>query len=139
MECTLPRTLMLEYASTSTSTGWPAVPVNEGDKVNKGQLLVQLSRSQMLIRMGQTKAEVASARAKLEEMRAGTREEEIRIGRTEIRLSQVELNRREDLLKRMVELARIKAVTEQELEQGRAISVGCNSGGMTGVWLVCDC
>ena len=96
------------------------VPVNEGDKVEKGQTLVQLSKGQMLIRMAQSRAEVDSAQARLDELLAGTREEELRIARTDIRMKQVELNRRRDLLKRMVGLARIKAVTEQELQQQRA-------------------
>jgi multidrug resistance efflux pump len=96
------------------------VPVKEGDTVKKGQLLVQLTRSQMLIRMNQTKAEVDNAVAKVNELRAGAREEEVRIARTEIRLRMVELEKRRDLLKRLMGLARIKAVTEQELEQQRA-------------------
>lgn len=96
------------------------VPVKEGDTVKKGQVLVQLARGQMLIRMNQTKAEVQNAQAKVNELRAGAREEEVRIARTDIRLRQVELERRRDLLKRLMGLARIKAVTEQELEQQRA-------------------
>lgn len=96
------------------------VPVSEGDTVKKGQMLVQLSRGQMLIRLAQAQAEVARAQAKLDELLAGTRKEEIRISLTDIRMKQVELNRRQDLMKRMAGLARIKAVTEQELQQQRA-------------------
>ena len=97
-----------------------SVPIHEGDKVKQGQVLVQLTRNQMRIRMSQTKAEVANVRAKLDVLLTGPRVEEIRIGNVEIRMHQVELDRRSDLLKRMLGLAKIRAISAQELEQQRA-------------------
>ncbi|MCZ6559003.1 MAG: HlyD family secretion protein, partial [SAR324 cluster bacterium] len=97
-----------------------SVPINEGDTIKKGQILVQLTRNQMRIRMNQIKAEVAGAAAKVSELTAGPREEEIRIANVEIRIREVELERRRDLLKRMEALARFNAISAQDLEQQRA-------------------
>jgi multidrug resistance efflux pump len=96
------------------------VPINEGDTVTKGQVLVELSQSQMLIRRNQARAEVDRVRARLAELRNGARKEEIEVSRSETRRHEVELARRRDLLRRMEALAPVQAISDQELEQQRA-------------------
>lgn len=96
------------------------VPVSEGDTVEKGQVLVQLSQAQMGIRRDQIRAEVAKRLARANELRNGARPEEIEVARAETRRHQVELGRRTEILTKMEGLAPIKNIAVQELDQLRA-------------------
>ncbi|HEY66097.1 MAG TPA: HlyD family efflux transporter periplasmic adaptor subunit [Caldilineae bacterium] len=64
------------------------IPVDEGDEVEEGQILVQLDTDLIDAQLEQAAAVVAVARAQLELVKAGPREEDVRQAQAAVRLAE---------------------------------------------------
>jgi HlyD family secretion protein len=65
--------------------------VNEGDRVQKGEIIAQMVSDRLQAQLQQYRAQVAKAEADLAEKRAGSRPEEIAQGRARLQQAQAEL------------------------------------------------
>jgi ABC exporter DevB family membrane fusion protein len=65
------------------------VPVNEGDAVQQGQVVVQLDNRDLVARQKEAQKQLAVAEARLAEIRSGSRPEEVRRAQAELAGAQV--------------------------------------------------
>jgi multidrug efflux pump subunit AcrA (membrane-fusion protein) len=68
------------------------VMVNEGDRVDAGQVIAQLENERQVIAIAQAEARVRSAQARIEELRAGSRPEEIQGAQAAVDLAKANLD-----------------------------------------------
>ena len=96
-----------------------SVAVEEGQEVTPGMTLAVLASDKLIILLNQRTAELQGAQAKLAELRKGAREEEIAVNRAEVRALEVELFRKESILRRLEGLAAVQPIARQELDSRR--------------------
>ena len=96
------------------------VRVREGARVKRGQLLVRFMSDQLRLEVRQMEAAVQGAEARLEERRNGARAEVINVAKAEVRVREVELTLRKKEAVRAEGLARVRAISAQELERKRS-------------------
>ena len=104
-----------------------SVLASEGDPVTAGQVLAHFASDRLRIRVRQMMAEVDSAVARLNERRNSPRPEEIDVAQAEVRVQEVQLALQEKEVRRAEQLARVKAISAQELERRRAALDGAVS------------
>lgn len=103
------------------------VLVKEGQQVKRGQILVRFASDLLAVQVAQAQAAVHGAEALLEEKRNSPRPEEIEVARAEVRVEEVELTLQEKEVARAVQLAKVKAISAQELERRRSALAGARS------------
>lgn len=89
-----------------------SIAVDEGSKVQKGELLARLETSDIEAVIEATDARIREAQAMLDELEAGPREQTVAASEAEVRR-----------LEAALELAKITAGREQELQKTRASSI----------------
>jgi membrane fusion protein (multidrug efflux system) len=103
------------------------VTVREGDAVQAGQLLARFVSDKLELRVLEAAAEARSADAALAEARNAARPEEVRVAQAELAVHEVELALQERELARSLQLAKVRAISAQELERRRAALAGARS------------
>lgn len=103
------------------------VLVKEGQQVARGQTLVRFASDLLAVQVRQAEAATQSAEALLEEKRNSPRPEEIEVARAEVRVEEVELILQEKEVARAMRLAKVKAISAQELERRRSALEGARS------------
>lgn len=97
-----------------------AIPVEEGERVEEGDVLAQLDTRPLEDRIAAAQAQVASAQAELAKRRAGNRPQEIEEARAQLEGARAELVRSREDLERRRPLAETGAISEATLDQTRA-------------------
>jgi len=95
------------------------VKVKDGEKVNKGDILITLDNEQIKIQVAQAQATLDSIQASSDKIKAGARPQEIK--QAESALLQAKMNRDsvEENYLRMKKLFSEKAISEQQYEQAK--------------------
>ncbi|MDA5523514.1 secretion protein HlyD [Yersinia kristensenii] len=96
-----------------------SLAVDEGDKVQPGEVLGKLDDGPYLNALKQAQANVQSAQAQLDLLKAGYREEEIAQVRAEVSQREAAFSYADSFLKRQQGLWASKAVSANELENAR--------------------
>ncbi|MXU64308.1 HlyD family secretion protein [Oceanomicrobium pacificus] len=91
------------------------LPVAEGSKVSRGDVLVRLDDRIQLAQVERSKAELARAQANLEKLRTGARPEEITIARSRVAGAQATLTEAQDDYERNRILAERDTISEARL------------------------
>ncbi|WP_158265186.1 efflux RND transporter periplasmic adaptor subunit [Blastopirellula marina] len=98
------------------------LPVKEGDKVAKGDLIARLRQDEFEARLTTLMGELDKARAALRALRTGERPEEIRRREAEVRAASLRLANTRSEYERGVNLAQRSAISQQELERLRTVN-----------------
>lgn len=99
------------------------VLVEEGDRVEAGQVLARLETQRLLPRVQQARAQVASQAAVVERLRNGTRPEEIAQARAALAAAEAEATNARSQYERLQAIGATtqgRAVSQQDLEAARA-------------------
>jgi multidrug resistance efflux pump len=104
-----------------------AVLVQEGDVVRVGQPLARFAQDKLEIGVAEARAQVQAAAAALDEVRNFPRPEEVEVTRAEVRVLEVELALQEQEWERAQQLARVRALSAQELERRRSAVASAHS------------
>jgi HlyD family secretion protein len=96
-----------------------AIPVEEGDLVEAGDVLVELSSETERAALRAAEAEVDQAEAELSLLEAGTREEEIETARAEMRAARTQAELSQGVFDRLEQAYEGGGVTDDELERAR--------------------
>jgi HlyD family secretion protein len=96
-----------------------ATPVEEGEFVQRGDVLVELESQTERAAVRAAEAEVEQVQAELSLLEAGTREEEIEAARAEARAAQAQAALSQGVYERVEQAAENGGVTEDELERAR--------------------
>lgn len=91
-------------------------PVNEGDRVKKGQVLARLLTQQLEIQLAGARAELELRKEELEELRNGTRPEEKRQAEARLLNAKAGLAYNEAKLRRVQKLRENSTLTEEDLQ-----------------------
>lgn len=94
--------------------------VEEGDTVERGQLLATLESDIYQAEVNAAKARVGAQRAALDRLLAGSRPEEIRNARARVRAIEADLEQAQANLRRTEKLAKDNFATQQKLDEDRA-------------------
>jgi multidrug efflux system membrane fusion protein len=95
------------------------LPVKEGQKVAKGDLIAELRQDEFRARLKALTGELDQARAALRGLRAGERPEEIRRREAQVRAAQAQLANTRSDYERHTRLLRDRVVSRQAYEQAR--------------------
>lgn len=90
------------------------LPVNQGDKVNTGDILAVIDHSTLDLQLKQAEAGVDLAKAQLKLLQNGARTEDIQQAEEGLKQSEAALKMAEEDAKRMVELLTSKSVTQKQ-------------------------
>ncbi|WP_158261056.1 MULTISPECIES: efflux RND transporter periplasmic adaptor subunit [Pirellulaceae] len=93
------------------------LPIKEGDKVAKGDLIARLRQDEFQARLTSLKGELDQARAALRALLAGERPEEIRRREAQVRASALRLENARTEYTRAIALSQRNAVSQQELDR----------------------
>ncbi len=96
------------------------IHVDLGDKVSKGQVLVELEHEQLKARRAHAEAELARGRAILEELVRGPRSQEIEQARAKVTELTALLALRQATLARSERLRQSLSISQQEYEESKA-------------------
>ncbi|HWP57003.1 MAG TPA: efflux RND transporter periplasmic adaptor subunit [Candidatus Acidoferrales bacterium] len=99
-----------------------AVLVQEGDRVQRGQLLARLDTSRLEPQVAQAEAEVAAQRQVVRRLRAGSRPEEIAQARANVESAKADVayaRQQYERFKSAFELSAGRAVRQQDLDNAR--------------------
>jgi len=94
--------------------------VQEGDRVNKGQLLARLQTELLEAQLAETEAALEAQRHVLARLEAGSRPEEIRKGEAELQAAEAQAKAARDSYRRMARLLEKKLASPQDEEQARS-------------------
>ena len=109
---------MIPVLSQANGLQIKQVLVDEGEWVQRGEVMARLDDAVLQAQLTQAKAEMAQAEARLAELRAGTRREEIAQGRENVNSAQAEVRQAESDL----DLAQKRVVRNRSLEADGAIA-----------------
>lgn len=87
------------------------LPIEEGDRVEKGQVVATLDTDTLLAQKGAAQAEIANARAVLDQLEEGTRVEEIEQARAQYKSAESKMKNAKDEYDRYLPLLREKAIS----------------------------
>lgn len=96
--------------------------VEEGDHVQKGQILAHLHTEVFEAQLRQAKAQMQSYQETLNKLEAGSRKEEINKARAELKAAQAHTKSALDSYKRLIPLLEKKLISPDELEKAKAIA-----------------
>jgi multidrug resistance efflux pump len=115
-------TIEAEEVKVSSEMGGRVLSVvaNEGNPVEKGQLLVQLDDSLLVAQVGEAEAAVAAARAVLAETKAGPRPSEVAAARAEVARTEAELTGARDTYQHAQELLETPHDLIAQIDETRA-------------------
>lgn len=88
-----------------------SLPIEEGDRVTKGQVIATLDTDTLLAQKGSAVSELANARAVLDELEEGTRAEEIERARAAFNAAESKMKNAKDEYDRYVPLMKEKAIS----------------------------
>jgi ABC exporter DevB family membrane fusion protein len=94
--------------------------VNEGDHVDKGQVIAVLDSKDLAARLRQAEAELAVAKAKRDEVAAGARDEEIKQAQAELQRAQSEQVQAEKEFHRVGQLRKDNFVSQATLDKAES-------------------
>jgi len=94
--------------------------VEEGDRIEPGQLLARLEPERFEYAVARAQALLETQRQIVARLVAGSRPEEIRKARADVEAAQADVRDREQTLRRIEELIPTKAATQQDLDNARA-------------------
>ena len=94
--------------------------VNEGDHVDKGQVIAELDAKDLTARLRQAEAELAVAKAKRNEVAAGARDEEIKQAQAVLQRAQSEQMQAEKEFNRTGQLHKDKFVSQATLDNAES-------------------
>ncbi len=94
--------------------------VDEGDTVEKGQLVAELDPSRYRHEVARLKGEAAAQRQLLERLEAGSRPQEKKEARAAVKAAEARLTLARITLKRMQELSKTKFVPRQKLDEAQS-------------------
>jgi HlyD family secretion protein len=97
-----------------------AVNVEEGDKVETGQVLARLDTELLQRTLQQTEAQVGARRAQLDKLLAGSRPEEIASAKAGVAAARAHARSARDTARRLESLLKRKSVSPEEVELARA-------------------
>jgi len=97
-----------------------AVLVEEGDKVEPGQILAQLRTDRMTAQIEETKAKIAAQQEIVNRLKAGSRSQEIEQARARVASAEAEVKNAEDTFKRIKETSGTGATSDQALDDVKA-------------------
>ena len=95
--------------------------VNEGDHVDKGQVIAVLDSKDLAARLRQAEAELAVAKAKRDEVAAGARDEEIKQAQAELQRAQSEQVQAEKEFQRIGQLRKDNFVSQATLDKAESV------------------
>ncbi|ADI01507.1 HlyD family secretion protein [Syntrophothermus lipocalidus] len=93
------------------------VTVKEGDHVQKGQLVAELSRNDLVAQRERDALSVLKAKAQLRDLTSGAREEEIAEAAANVEIAKASLKQATEDLTKREELYQAGAITKDELEK----------------------
>lgn len=93
---------------------------NEGDRVEKGDLLAVLDKERLQENVDRAEAQLAKEKATLEKFETGTRPEEIRRARAQVKAASAEAENAERTYRRLRELAAKGVVARQQVDDAEA-------------------
>jgi HlyD family secretion protein len=93
-----------------------AVMVEEGAKVEAGQVLAQLRTDRMTAQIDETKARIAAQQEIVKQLRTGSRPQEIEQARARVASAEAEVKNAEDTFKRISETSGTGATSDQSLD-----------------------
>ncbi|MFQ5739356.1 MAG: HlyD family secretion protein [Acidobacteriota bacterium] len=91
--------------------------VNEGDRVVKGQLIVEMEDDELRAQLGQAQARLEQAKAKLAEVDAGPREQELEAARARLKETGAVLDEAQATLKRYRGLREVGVISDAQLDE----------------------
>jgi HlyD family secretion protein len=86
-------------------------PVDEGDRIKKGQVVATLDTDTLEAFRGAAQSEIANARAVLDELEEGTRKEEIEMARAQVKAAESKLKNARDEYERYLPLFKERAIS----------------------------
>lgn len=103
------------------------VLVEEGDHVEKGQLLSKLEIERFEFSVDRAQALLDAQRQVVDRLQAGSRPEEIRKAKADVEASEVNARDLEATLQRIVKLVPSNATTQQDLDDARAAALSAEA------------
>jgi len=97
--------------------------VREGDRVEKGQLVAELSRNDLIAQRERDALSVLKAKAQLRDLVSGARHEEIAEAAANVEIAKASLKQAEEDLAKREQLYGAGAISENELEKFRTAEV----------------
>jgi HlyD family secretion protein len=101
-----------------------AIHVREGEKVERGQLLLQQDTATSAARLAEADAHIEEARQRLEELERGARPETLQEARARVAAAETALDRDERELRRTQDLVERRLVSQAEADRARAARDG---------------
>ena len=95
------------------------VLVQEGEQVEKGEVLMRLDDEQIRLQVAQSKANLDSAQASLERIKAGARPQEVSQAEAGLRQAKIGLDSAEENYQKMQKLFSEGAISEQQHDQAK--------------------
>ncbi len=97
-----------------------SIMVEEGDKVEAGQVLAQLRTNRIMAQIQEAKAKIAAQQEVVNRLKAGSRPQEIAQARAKVASSKAEVKNAEDTYKRIKETSGTGATSDQALDDTRS-------------------
>ena len=97
-----------------------AIPVQEGEQVKTGDLLVQLDKTKQLTNLALAKAKAKQAQARLAKLQNGERQEDIQAAIAGVKAARASLLQSQLQLKRDQELMKSSSISQTELDNATA-------------------
>lgn len=91
-------------------------PVDEGDRVEKGQVVATLDTDTLLTQKGSAESDLANARAVLDQLEEGTRKEQIESARAQFKAAESRLKNARDEYERHQLLYKEKAISASQFD-----------------------
>jgi HlyD family secretion protein len=92
----------------------------EGDRINKGDLLASLDKTRLQHATDQAAARVAAQQEVVARLKAGTRPEEIRQSRAEVEAARITADNAERTSRRLADLTKRKLASQEQADNARA-------------------
>lgn len=96
------------------------IRVQEGDRVNEGQLLARLHTALLEAQLAQARAELSAQRQEVAKLEAGSRPQEIDRARAQLKAAKARARAAEDTYRRLQQIFQQKLASPEDVEDARA-------------------
>ena len=97
-----------------------AIMVEEGDKIEAGQVLAQLKTDRMTARIQETEAQIEAQQEVVKRLKAGSRPQEIAQARAKVASAKADVKNAEDTYQRVKETSGTGATSDQTLDDAKS-------------------